>query len=160
MKAMLVVVVMVLLAPEALADGAAWQRKRIPVWDHAGVGWAPVVAEAVATINRQLPKRAPRLKHRPRATPCVRHRRGISVCEDGVLPFPGQALYRIEAAHTLTKATVLLRPFAEFTFPLELVCHELYHATTGLVSHGAWTTERPCPFDERAARRVYRKHGR
>src|SRR5687767_1341296 len=85
MKALLLALVVLMIAPEALAGGAVWRERKIVVRDHTTEVLRPFVRETVAAFNAMLPKRAPRLRYRVRPVqPCsaVKAKRGVAVCED------------------------------------------------------------------------------
>ena len=163
MKALLLASVLLLLSGEALASGAAWHRKRIPVHDQAASVWEPYLRVAVARINRMNPRSVPRLVYRPHESECNPRRRGITVCSrEG--NYSGVTYARWKTP--LRRATILLDPddnasaerLGGYTY-LALACHELMHAVTGAPERKVRDGQ-PCPYNAAFARKVYREHGR
>ena len=161
MKALVVVLAALLLAPDALGSGAAWQRKRVVVYDHTPSDWQATLSNAIARFNAMRPPRVPRLIYRrmdERRCKAARHKGGIGVCVAPAMRFPGDTAVVWERGEML-EARIRLQPFIEFEDPLVIACHELFHAVTG-APEGAWASVRPCPYGPEYAERVYRKHER
>lgn len=161
MKALLVALAVLVLAPEALASGIVWERKRVPVYDHTPDGWQGQVAFAVAEFNRKRSKRVPRLAYRDAGAPCRRHRRGVTVCEFvGDPRLLGEAVYRPRPGGVLVRVLVRLGGPAgtaedDVAEGQRTVCHELFHALTGAPERKV--PNEPCPYHEGFARKVYRR---
>jgi hypothetical protein len=163
MRGLLLVMALLVLSPNAL-DAARWEGAQVVVYDYSG--WLEV-EDAVALVNEALPKKAPRIIYRAMplaACEDVPRKKGITVCVAPRLFDP----LGVEVAGTtigydrrpITWGRVALSGAVLPADRLRVACHELFHATTGIGPHGAWTTMRPCPFDVAYAKRVYKRHGR
>jgi hypothetical protein len=157
-RIVLVMLVVLIAAPEDVASsGAAWQGKRVAIWNHAGIAWEPFLRQGIAHINRSLPRNAPRFRYRQGAASCRGHRRAIAVCARQGLPVAGYTI-TTSRRHEMTRGRIVLLPFAEFTDPLVIVCHELGHAISGVPERKI--PVEACPYNERFSRKAYRQHGR
>jgi hypothetical protein len=157
-RLLVLVVVVLIAAPEdATSSGAAWHGKRVAIWNHAGTAWEPALRQGIAHINRALPKKAPRFRYHQGTASCRGHRRAITVCTRRSLAVAGYTITTTRR-HETTRGRIVLLPFAAFTDPLVIVCHELGHAISGVPERKI--PVEACPYNERFARKVYRTHGR
>lgn len=179
MKAVLLALTLLLLAPEALAGGAVWTGKKVVVFDLTSAAWDGVIAQTVADFNAVMPKKAPLLVYqRMAAKDCAAirgrdHKRGIVTCSTAAFSDVGGAAAGFFDNDLRVKRYVLQfsDPYASAnpTQRARAACHELMHAYTGIRDNyhalpdtscvwGSLTS--PGPFDVAYAKRVYGKKGR
>jgi hypothetical protein len=186
MKALLVALVLLSLAPDALDAALRGARhepltgRRVRVFDYTSPDWDGIVAAAVAGTNGILPPRAPRLEYRRMAEkPCSglkprAHRSNVLVCSAPDLDAQAGAtdphhrwrdgrLERVGARVSLDDG---LHAVLGWRRP-NTVCHELMHAVLAVrdrydsrpgTSCVRGDLDAPGPWDAAYARRAYRKH--
>lgn len=166
MRALLVLMVLLLLPGEVMADGAAWHKKHVVVRDYLPQARKADLEAIVAAFNEVMPKRGPRLVYIALPeVPCSEARTlgGIAVCEDRKVS-AGETTYVIRG-HVISAARITLSDL--LPGPL---CHELMHALTDIPDVApeqrrsdscvhVWM-ERPGAFDVRYLRWAYKKFGR
>lgn len=178
MRAVLIALILLTVSADALATGAAWERKRVVIKNYLSEDWRPFVAPVVAAFNDAMPKRVPTLRYREHdPTACAdiprqQRRTGIVLCWTTDTPNGLGATYPHQRRHVIDRAQVRLKPETGWGDDriANTVCHELMHALTGIPDNYDFPQrERSCvwgllpepgPFDVRYARRVYRQHGR
>lgn len=181
MRPLILVLTLLLLAPDVAADPVLWADRRVPVFDHTRGAWRPLVQSLVAQFNATLPKSAPRLRYRAqpeRVCSAIRphtHKRGIVICPiDGEEPWFGQTtpMYDFSVRPlAIKRMRIAVTDIRLADFPPEVwqqtLCHELMHAVTNIrddltapqpaMSCVYGYLDHPGPFDAQYARRVYRQ---
>lgn len=165
MRALLLALALLLLAPDALASGSVWEQRRVPVYDHTGPAYAGAVQRAVAHLNAAIPKRGPTLRYKRKPfRPCpAKWREGaVVVCEMPRSNGGGLALTRADR-HVMRWAMVRLTHGADLvghggTQDGDLLAEEeLIHA---VLDRGDGAAHADWPDVARYAKKTYRKHRR
>jgi hypothetical protein len=170
-RALILTLVVLLLAPDALAAPAVWAETSVRVLDYTAPRWDGLVEGMVAEFNDMLPESAPRLVyHRmpQRACQDLKPRPfvgAIVVCSVATAPFVGMT-GMLHDGTTIVETRVMLNDtmFLNTRDATNTVCHELMHAVTGIKDRyhrrpktscvwGSLPT--PGRFDVAYARRVY-----
>jgi hypothetical protein len=168
MKALVVALALLVLAPDALAGGFVWERQRVRVWDYTSPLYDGVVTATVRDFNAIMPKRGPRLVYRRMPQrPCAavkRKHRGITLCN--VAPGADGEFTDYRQARHATRRTVV--KFINDADVLDgspdpvrwSVEHEMTHAVFGAPERVANSDITPGSPLHRFAQRLYRQHGR
>ena len=171
----LLIALMLLVAPEALAGRAVWTGKTVSVRDHTAGEWRPLVQSKVAAINAILPDAAPRFVYRPMderdCAQVKRRQHAIVVCstasfgfEDG-MPIGGNAP-SVTQGDVVLWARVGLSDIAPSAERERIVCQELGHAILQMPDRGEASDVASCvwgflpspgPVDVAYARKSYKR---
>jgi hypothetical protein len=173
-RALLLALVVLLLAPDAPAAPAVWAETSLRVLDYTTPRWDGLVEGMVDEFNDMLPEAAPRLVyHRmpPHACQDLKSRPfvgAIVVCSVATAPFVGMTGV-LHDGTTIVETRVMLNDtmFRNTRGATNTVCHEMMHAVTGIKDRyhrrpktscvwGSLPT--PGRFDVAYARRVYKTH--
>jgi hypothetical protein len=171
----ILVALVVLLAPDALAAPAVWSEQSVRVLDYTTPRWDGRVEGMVDELNDMLPEAAPRLVYgrmpqqacqdlKPR--PFVR---AIVVCSLASAPFVGMTGV-LQDGTTIVETRIMLYDtmFLNTRDATNTVCHELMHAVTRIkdpyhhlpkTSCASSSLPTPGRFDVAYARRLYEPHG-
>jgi hypothetical protein len=170
-RAFLLTLLLLLLAPDALAAPSVWAEKSVRVLDYTTPKWDGLVAGMVDEFNAMLPESAPRLVYRrmpERACQDLKPRPvagSIIVCSVRTAPFVGMTGV-LHDGTTIVETRIMLndKMFLTTRDATNTVCHELMHAVTGIKDRyyrrpktscvwGSLPT--PGRFDVAYARKVY-----
>ena len=170
-RAMLLALLVLLLAPDALAAPTAWAEQSVRVLDYSTPQWDGLVEGMVEEFNGILPESAPQLVYRrmpQRACQDLKSRPfvgAIVVCSVSTAPFVGMAGV-LHDGTTIVETRIMLndKKFLSSRDATNTVCHELMHAVTGIKDRydrhlktscvwGSLLT--PGRFDVAYARKVY-----
>jgi hypothetical protein len=171
MRTLLLALLGLLLAPNALAAPLVWGEQSVRVLDYSTSQWDGLVAGMVDEFNVMLPESAPQLVYRrmpQRACEDLKPRPyfgAIVVCSVSTAPFVGMTGV-LHDDTTIVETRVMLNDAAFFNTrdATNTVCHELMHAVTGIKDRydrrpktscvwGSLPT--PGRFDVAYARKVY-----
>lgn len=158
MRVLILLLLLALIPMPAIAKpGTGWKAHRVVVRNQAGPEWTAAIQEAIAGVNRRMPKRGPKLIYRAGGQSCKRPKRGIAICAR-----PGGNDFTVSrvAGGYLRSAVINLdapAAYGDHADRVWAVCHELLHATTRAPERKVPHAE-PCPFNERFAKKVYRRH--
>jgi hypothetical protein len=173
-RALLLALVVLLVAPDALGAPALWAETSVRVLDYTTPRWDGLVQGMVDEFNGMLPEAAPQLVyHRmpQRACQDLKPRPftgAIVVCSMATAPFVGMTGLLHDGATTVeTRVMLNDTTFLNTRDASNTVCHELMHAVTGIKDRyhrrprtscvwGSLPT--PGRFDAAYARRVYEPH--
>jgi hypothetical protein len=170
-RALLLALSVLLLAPDALAVPTVWAEKSVRVLDYSTPKWDGVVEGMVDEFDAMLPESAPRLVYRrmpERACqdldphPVIG---AIIVCSVATGPFVGMTGV-LHDGTTIVETRVMLndRLFLNRRNATNTVCHEMMHAVTGIKDRYQRRPKTSCVwgslpapgrFDVAYARRVY-----
>ena|SRR5688500_7439718 len=178
MRPIIVALLLLLIAPEALADPPPWAGTTVPIHDYTSSDWDGIFGATVGQFNAMLAPGGPRLVYRRMSpTPCdaittpkPKKWRGIVVCSSGTpLPnnFAGYTTWDVGWGQR--QGLVLRRVQIALTFPVtgsqhNLACHELMHAVTGIPDNYGAAPDTSCvwgdlpspgSFDVAHAKQVY-----
>jgi hypothetical protein len=139
MRAFVLVLLLLLLAPDALAAPAVWAEQSVRVLDYSTPQWDGLVEGMVDEFNAMLPESAPRLVYRrmpERACQDLKARPyvgAIVFCSVSTAPFVGMAGV-LHDGTTIVETRVMLNDTMFFNTrdASNTVCHELMHAVTGI----------------------------
>lgn len=170
-RALVIGLLGLLLAADALAAPAVWTAPSVRVLDYTTPAWDGIVAEMVDEFNAMLPEAAPRLVYRRMPDRACQDMKkqvvagAIVVCSTATAPYAGWT--RVWGDRTEMIATRIVlndRLFLSERFATNTVCHELMHAVTGIKdkydrrrkTSCVWG-DLPAPgrFDVAYARKVY-----
>jgi hypothetical protein len=170
-RALMLALLVLLLAPEALAAPTVWAEQSVRVLDYSTSQWDGLVEGMVDEFNGMLPESAPQLVYRrmpKRACQDLKSRPffgAIVVCSVATAPFVGMTGV-LHDGTTIVETRVMLNDtmFLNTRDATNTVCHELMHAVTGIKDRyyrrpktscvwGSLTT--PGRFDMAYARKVY-----
>ena len=170
-RGLLLALVVLLLAPDALGAPAIWAETSVRVLDYTTPRWEGLVEGMVGEFNDMLPEAAPRLVyHRMPRRACQDLKPhpivgAIVVCSVATAPFVGMTGVLHDGTTTVeTRVMLNDRMFLNTRDATNTVCHELMHAVTGIKDRyhrrprtscvwGSLPT--PGRFDAAYARRVY-----
>ena len=169
--ALLLALVVLLLAPDALAAPVVWAETSVRVLVYTTPRWDGLVEGMIDEFNGMLPEAAPRLVyHRMPQHACQDLKPSpfvgaIVVCSVATAPFEAMTGV-LHDGTTIVETRVMLndRMFLNTRDASNTVCHELMHAVTGIKDRyhrrprtscvwGSLLT--PGRFDAAYARRVY-----
>jgi len=170
-RAFLLTLVVLLLAPDALAAPAVWAETSLRVLDYTTPQWDGLVEGMVDEFNDMLPESAPQLVYRRMPQRACQDLKphpfvgAIIVCSVATAPFVGMTGVLHEGS-TIVETRIMLNDtmFLNRRGATNTVCHELMHAVTGIKDryhHRPKTScvwgSLPTPgrFDAAYARRVY-----
>jgi hypothetical protein len=173
-RALLLALVVLLLAPDAPAAPAVWAETSLRVLDYTTPQWDGLVEGMVDEFNEMLPEAAPRLVyHRmpPHACQDLKSRPfvgAIVVCSVATAPFVGMTGV-LHDGTTIVETRVMLNDtmFRNTRGATNTVCHEMMHAVTGIKDRYHRRPKTSCVwgslpipgrFDVAYARRVYQPH--
>ncbi len=139
MRALLLALLGLLLAPNALAAPLVWAEQSVRVLDYSTSQWDGLVEGMVDEFNGMLPKSAPRLVYRrmpQRACQDLKPRPyfgAIVVCSVPAAPFVGMPGVPHDGT-TIIETRVMINDTAFFNTrdATNTVCHELMHGVTGI----------------------------
>jgi hypothetical protein len=170
-RAMLLALLVLLLAPDALAAPTAWAEQSVRVLDYSTPQWDGLVEGMVEEFNGTLPESTPQLVYRrmpQRACQDLKSRPfvgAIVVCSVSTAPFVGMTGV-LHDGTTIVETRIMLndKKFLSTWDATNTVCHELMHAVTGIKDQydrrpktscvwGSLLT--PGRFDVAYARKVY-----
>ncbi len=170
-RAFVLTLCVLLLAPDALAAPTIWARKSVRVLDYSAAKWTGLVEEMIDEFNSMLPEPTPRLVYRrmpERACQDLNPRPivgAIIVCSVPAAPFVGMTGV-LHDGTTIVETRVMLndRLYLNTSQATNTICHELMHAVTGIKDRyhrrprtscvwGSLPT--PGRFDVAYARKVY-----
>ncbi len=171
MRALLLALLGLLLAPHALAAQLMWGEQSVRVLDYSTSEWDGLVEGMVDEFNGMLPESVPRLVYRSmpqRACQDLKPRPyfgAIVVCSVPTAPFVGMTGV-LHDGTTIVETRVMLNDemFFNTRSATNTVCHELMHAVTGIKDRyhrrpktscvwGSLPT--PGRFDVAYARKIY-----
>jgi hypothetical protein len=173
-RAFVLALCVLLLAPDALAAPTVWAKKSVRVLDYSSPKWAGLVEGMVDEFNGMLPKSAPRLVYRDmreracqdlKPSPVVG---AIIVCSMPTAPFVGMTGV-LHDGTTIVETRIMLNDtlFLTTRDATNTVCHELMHAVTGIKDRYQRRPKTSCVwgslptpgrFDVAYARKVYALH--
>jgi hypothetical protein len=173
-RALLLALVVLLLAPDALGAPALWAETSVRVLDYTTPRWDGLVEGMVDEFNGMLPESAPRLVYRrmpQHACQDLKPRlfvRAIVICSVATAPFEGMTGV-LHDGTTIVETRVMLNDtmFLNTRNASNTVCHELMHAVTGIKDRYHRRPKTSCVwgslptpglFDVAYARRVYEPH--
>src|SRR5688500_3355192 len=127
------------LAPDALAAPSTWAETSVRVLDYSTPQWDGLVEGMVDEFNGMLPESAPQLVYRrmpQRACQDLKPHpfvRAIVVCSVPTAPFVGMTGV-LHDGKTIIETRVMLNDtmFLDTRHSTNTVCHELMHAVTGI----------------------------
>ena len=171
MRAFVVALCVLLLAPDALAAPTVWSEKSVRVLDYSTAKWTGLVEEMIGEFNGMLPESAPRLVYRrmpERACQNLKPRPivgAIIVCSMPAAPFVGMTGV-LHDGTTIVETRIMLNDklYLNTRQATNTVCHELMHAVTGIKDRYHRRPQTSCVwgslptpgrFDVAYARRVY-----
>jgi hypothetical protein len=139
MRALVLALLGLLLAPDALAAPLVWGEQSVRVLDYSTSEWDGLVEGMVDEFNGMLPESAPQLVYRrmpQRACQDLKPRPyfgAIVVCSVSTAPFVGMTGV-LHDGTTIVETRVMLNDAAFFNTrdATNTVCHELMHAVTGI----------------------------
>jgi len=172
-RAFLLALVVLLLAPDALAAPAVWADQSVRVLDYTTPQWDGLVDGMVDEFNGMLPESAPQLVYRrmpKRACQDLTPRPvfgAIIFCSVPTAPFAGMAGV-LHDDTTIVETRVMLNDtmFLNARHATNIVCHEMMHAVTGIEDRYQRRPKTTCVwgslpapgrFDVAYARRVYER---
>jgi hypothetical protein len=170
-RAFVLTLCVLLLAPDALAAPTVWAEKSVRVLDYSAPKWTGLVEEMIDEFNSMLPESAPRLVYRrmpERACQDLQQRPivgAIIVCSVPAAPFVGMTGV-LHDGTTIVETRVMLndRLYLNTRQATNTVCHELMHAVTGIKDRYHRRPQTSCVwgsllvpgrFDAAFARKVY-----
>ena len=170
-RAFLLALLVLLLAPDALAAPAVWSEKSVRVLDYSAAKWTGLVEEMIDEFNSMLPESAPRLVYRrmpERACQDLKSRPFVGtivVCSVATAPFVGMTGV-LHDGTIIVETRIMLndKMFLNTRDATNTVCHELMHAVTRIKDRYyrrpktscVWgSLPAPGRFDVAYARKVY-----
>jgi hypothetical protein len=170
-RALLLALALLLLAPAGLAAPMVWTEKSVRVLDYSTPKWDGLVEGMVDEFNGMLPESAPRLVYRCMPQRARQDRRphpvvgAIIVCTVPTAPFVGMTGV-LHDGTTIVETRVMLNDETFFNArdATNTVCHELMHAVTGIKDRYGRRSKTSCVwgslptpgrFDVANARKVY-----
>ena len=169
MRVALVILAMLLFAPQAMA-GKIWEDKKVPVYDYSG--W-PEVPQTVAEFNAVLPKKAPSLAYQAKGvldcSQVPQHKDAITVCSVPSVDGKWGHTRWASRGRYLQRSIISLSNEVGQHHRANNVCHEFMHAVTNIPdNYGAlpdtscvWgNLSAPGPFDSEYMRKVYKQSGK
>lgn len=138
-RTLLLAVVVLLLAADALAAPTVWRQQSVRVLDYTTPRWDGLVEGMVGEFNDMLPEAAPRLVYRRMPQQACQDLKphpfvgAIVVCSVPTAPFDGMAGV-LHDGMTIVETRVMLNDtmFRNTQDATNTVCHELMHAVTGI----------------------------
>jgi hypothetical protein len=137
--AIMLLVLLVPLVPDAMAAPPVWTAKSVRVLDYSTPKWDGLVSVMVDEFNAMLPTTAPRLVYRrmrERSCQDLANRvftSAIVVCSVPTAPFVGMtSMWAGSTSMVDTRILLNDQGFFNARYATNTVCHELMHAVTGI----------------------------